>query len=59
MDESKKDNDGTHFKGWPNGRAERDRLVDQFCKWDGRSRPPSKAYDEGWERIFGPKDSQK
>ena len=52
-DESSKPNDGTHFSGMPNGKAERDRLVDQFVRWDGRSRPPSKAYDEGWERIFG------
>jgi len=24
-------------------------------KFDGRSRPTNKAYDEGWERIFGRK----
>ena len=23
-------------------------------KWDGRSRPPNKAYDEGYARIFNP-----
>jgi len=22
-------------------------------KWDGRSRPTNKAYDESWHRIFG------
>ena len=21
--------------------------------WDGKSRPSNKAYDEGWDRIFG------
>jgi hypothetical protein len=21
--------------------------------WDGKSRPSNKAYDEGWNRIFG------
>jgi|TARA_B110000977_G_scaffold26978_1_gene33845 hypothetical protein len=21
--------------------------------WDGKSRPSNKAYDEGWQRIFG------
>jgi len=52
-DESGKPNDGTHFSGAPAGKAERDRLVDQFCNWDRRSRPPNRAYDEGWERIFG------
>ena len=25
-------------------------------KWDGRSRPPNKAYDKGYERIFGKKE---
>ena len=25
-------------------------------KWDGRSRPSNKAYDEGYERIFGKKE---
>jgi len=24
-------------------------------KWDGKSRPANKAYDEGWDRIFGRK----
>ena len=24
-------------------------------KFDGRSRPANKAYDEGWDRIFGRK----
>ena len=24
-------------------------------KWDGKSRPTNKAYDEGWDRIFGRK----
>ncbi len=24
-------------------------------KFDGRSRPTNKAYDEGWDRIFGRK----
>ena len=23
-------------------------------KWDGRSRPSNKAYDEGYARIFNP-----
>ena len=23
--------------------------------WDGKSRPSNKAYDEGWNRIFGQK----
>ena len=25
-------------------------------KWDGRSRPSNKAYNEGYERIFGKKE---
>jgi len=25
-------------------------------KWDGRSRPANKAYDEGYNRIFGEKE---
>ena len=25
-------------------------------KWDGKSRPSNKAYDEGYERIFGKKE---
>ena len=25
-------------------------------KWDGRSRPSNKAYDKGYERIFGKKE---
>jgi len=24
--------------------------------WDGKSRPTNKAYDEGWNRIFGQKE---
>jgi len=24
-------------------------------KWDGKSRPASKAYEIGWDRIFGQK----
>ena len=24
--------------------------------WDGKSRPNNKAYDEGWNRIFGQKE---
>ena len=24
--------------------------------WDGKSRPSNKAYDEGWNRIFGKKE---
>ena len=24
-------------------------------KWDGKSRPPNKAYEEGWNRIFDKK----
>ena len=24
-------------------------------KYDGKSRPTNKAYDEGWDRIFGRK----
>ena len=24
-------------------------------KWDGKSRPANKAYDKGWDRIFGRK----
>jgi len=27
-------------------------------KWDGRSRPSNKAYDEGYERIFGKKEEE-
>ena len=26
--------------------------------WDGKSRPANKAYDEGWERIFGQKETE-
>jgi hypothetical protein len=26
--------------------------------WDGKSRPSNKAYDEGWERIFGQKETE-
>jgi len=25
--------------------------------WDGKSRPANKAYDEGWNRIFGKKET--
>lgn len=25
-------------------------------KWDGKSRPSNKAYDESWDRIFGKKE---
>ena len=25
-------------------------------KWDGKSRPNNKAYDESWNRIFGKKE---
>jgi len=25
--------------------------------WDGKSRPTNKAYDEGWNRIFGKKEN--
>ena len=25
--------------------------------WDGKSRPSNKAYDEGWNRIFGKKET--
>ena len=25
-------------------------------KWDGKSRPSNKAYDESWNRIFGKKE---
>ena len=24
--------------------------------WDGKSRPTNKAYEDGWERIFGQKE---
>jgi len=24
--------------------------------WDGKSRPGNKAYDQGWNRIFGKKE---
>jgi len=27
-------------------------------KFDGRSRPANKAYDEGWDRIFGEKEEK-
>ena len=27
-------------------------MVTKKEKWDGRSRPANKAYDEGWNRIF-------
>ena len=27
-------------------------------KWDGRSRPTNKAYDESWNRIFGEKEEE-
>jgi len=27
-------------------------------KWDGRSRPSNKAYDKGYERIFGKKEEE-
>ena len=27
-------------------------------KWDGRSRPSNKAYDKGYERIFGKKEER-
>jgi len=27
-------------------------------KFDGRSRPTNKAYDEGWDRIFGEKEEK-
>jgi len=27
-------------------------------KFDGRSRPTNKAYDEGWDRIFGKKEEE-
>ena len=27
-------------------------------KWDGRSRPTNKAYDESWHRIFGKKEEE-
>ena len=26
--------------------------------WDGKSRPSNKAYDEGWNRIFGVKEQK-
>jgi len=28
-------------------------------KWDGKSRPANKAYDEGWARIFDRKKFEK
>ena len=28
-------------------------MVTKKEKFDGRSRPANKAYDEGWNRIFG------
>lgn len=49
---------GETFTGAPAGKAERDRLLQQFVNHDSHSRPPNKAYDEGWERIFGKKDRQ-
>ena len=27
-------------------------------KWDGKSRPSNKAYDESWNRIFGKKEKE-
>ena len=27
-------------------------------KFDGRSRPTNKAYDKGWDRIFGKKEEE-
>ena len=27
-------------------------------KFDGRSRPTNKTYDEGWDRIFGKKEEE-
>jgi len=27
-------------------------------KWDGKSRPTNKAYDESWNRIFGKKEEE-
>ena len=29
-------------------------MVTKKEKWDGRSRPSNKAYDEGYARIFNP-----
>jgi len=26
--------------------------------WDGKSRPSNKAYDEGYDRIFGKKEQE-
>ena len=26
--------------------------------WDGKSRPTNKAYEDGWERIFGQKKNE-
>ena len=26
--------------------------------WDGKSRPSNKAYDDGWARIFGKKETE-
>jgi len=26
--------------------------------WDGKSRPTNKAYEDGWERIFGKKEQE-
>ena len=31
-------------------------MVTKKEKWDGRSRPSNKAYDKGYERIFGKKE---
>jgi len=28
-------------------------------KWDGKSRPTNKAYDESWNRIFGKNKKEK
>ncbi len=33
-------------------------MVTKKEKWDGRSRPSNKAYDEGYERIFGKKEEE-
>ena len=33
-------------------------MVTKKEKYDGRSRPPNKAYDEGYERIFGRKEEE-
>jgi len=27
-------------------------------KYDGRSRPPNKVYEESWNRIFGKKEEE-